>query len=213
MHVLSAAIVSIGLLPLTLTALLSARTPTRVRRWPAPLAITTVFAVLAFLAPELFARFRQEVISSLNPTADNVGIVKSNVRSFPLGAADRTAAANEIVAALADMAAPGQKLFVGPVDLRRTNYNNTFFYHLLPQLVPATYFLEMNPLSANRPDSRLAADVQSADWLLLDRTLDNWNEPNRSVEFGSDSPNVIVRDHFEVVKEVGKFLLYRRRGA
>jgi hypothetical protein len=213
MHVLSAAIVSIGLLPLTLTALLSARTPTRVRRWPAPLAITTVLALLAFAAPELFARFRQEVISSLNPTADNVGIVKSNARSFPLGAADRTGAANEIVAALADVAVPGQKLFVGPADLRRTNYNNTFFYHLLPELVPATYFLEMNPLSANRPDSRLSADVQSADWLLLDRTLDNWNEPNRSVEFGTDSPNVIVRDHFEVVKEVGNFLLYRRRGA
>jgi hypothetical protein len=210
MHVLSAAIVSIGLLPLSLTALLSGTTPAHVRRWPAALAIMTVLAILAFAAPELFARFRNEVISTLNPTADDTGFVKINSRSFPLGAADRTAAANEIVAALTSLAAPGQKLFVGPADLRRTNYNNTFFYHLLPQLVPATYFLEMNPLSANRPDSRLAADVQSADWLLLDRTLDNWNEPNRSIEFGSDSPNVIVRDHFELVKESGNYLLYRK---
>jgi hypothetical protein len=213
MHVLSAAIVSIGLLPLSLTTLLSGTTPTRVHRWPATLAITTVFAILAFAAPELFARFRQEVISSLNAKTDSIGFVQINSRSFPLGAADKTAAANEIVAAVNSSAAPGQKLFVGPADLRRTNYNNTFFYHLLPQLVPATYFLEMNPLSANRPGSRLAADVQSADWLLLDRTLDKWSEPNRSVEFGSDSPNVIVRDRFELVKEAGNYLLYRRREA
>jgi hypothetical protein len=212
MHVLSAAIVSIGLLPLSVTALLSAITPTQVHRWPRALAITTVFAMLAFAAPELFARFRQEVMSSLNRAPDNVAFVQINSRSFPLGAADRTRAAHEIVATLAHRAGPDQKLFVGPADLRRTNYNNIFFYHLLPQFVPATYFLEMNPLSANRPDSRLAADVQSADWLLLDRTLDNWNEPNRSVEFGSDSPNVIVRDHFELVKEVDTYLLYRRRG-
>jgi hypothetical protein len=211
MHVLSAAIVSIGLLPWSVTALLSTRNPTSVRRWSAALSITAVFAVLAFAAPELFARFRQEIVSSLNPTADTTGFVKINSRSFPLGAADRTRSANEIGAALTEAAAPGQKLFVGPADLRRTNYNNTFFYHLLPQLVPATYFLEMNPLSANRPDSRLAADVQSADWLLLDRTLDNWNEPNRSVEFGSDVPSVIVRDQFELVKEAGNYLLFRNR--
>jgi hypothetical protein len=212
-HVLSAAIVSIGLLPLSLTALILAMNREPVRRGSALVAVTTVFALMAFAAPELFSRFRHEVISSLNPTAENVAFVKIDSRSFPLGAADRTRAANEIVAALAHFAAPGQKLFVGPTDLRRTNYNNTFFYHLLPQLIPATYFLEMNPLSANRPDSRLAADVQSADWLLLDRTLDNWNEPNRSAELGSDSPNAIVRDHFELVKEVDSYLLYRRRGA
>jgi hypothetical protein len=211
MHVLSAAIVSIGLLPLSVTALLSTRNPTPVRRWSAAVSITGVFAVLAFAAPELFARFRQEIVSSLSPTADNTVFVKINSRSFPIGVADRTRSAGEIGAALTEAAAPGQKLFVGPADLRRTNYNNTFFYYLLPQLVPATYFLEMNPLSANRPDSRLAADVQSADWLLLDRTLDNWNEPNRSVEFGSDVPNVIVRDQFELVKEVGPYLLYRSR--
>ena len=212
-HVLSAVIVSVGFLPLSLTALLRGPNPPPVRRWTAVLAVTLVFTILAFAAPELFARFRHEVISSLNPAADNAAFVKIDSRSFPLGAVDRTRAANEIVAALAHFAAPGQRLFVGPADLRRTNYNNTFFYHLLPQLVPATYFLEMNPLSANRPDSRLAADVQSADWLLLDRILDTWNEPNRSAEFGSDSANVIVRDHFELVKEVDNYLLYRRRGA
>jgi hypothetical protein len=106
---------------------------------------------------------------------------------------------------------PDQKLFVGPSDLRRTNYNNTFIYHLLPQLSPATYFLEMNPLSANRPASRLAADIQTADWLLLDRALDNWNEANRSNQFGSDAPNAVVRDHFALEKQSGTYLLYRRK--
>ena len=81
----------------------------------------------------------------------------------------------------------------------------------MPQLSPATYFLEMNPLSANRPNSRLAADVERADWLVLDQALDNWAEPNRSMEFGSDAPNAMVRDHFELAKQSGTYLLYRRK--
>jgi hypothetical protein len=55
--------------------------------------------------------------------------------------------------------------------LRRTNYNNTFLYYLLSQLTPATYFLEINPLSANRPGLRLSADVPSADWLIIGSSL------------------------------------------
>ena len=106
---------------------------------------------------------------------------------------------------------PGERFFVGPADLRRTNYCDTCFYHLMPKLRPATYFLEMNPLSANRPGSRLAADVASADWLLLNRWLDNWNEQNSSREFGSDAPNDVVRENFVFVGHYGPFGLFRRK--
>jgi hypothetical protein len=93
---------------------------------------------------------------------------------------------------------PGPRLFVGPADLRRTNYNDTFIYYMLPRLQPATYFLEMNPGSANRPDSRLAKDIASADWLILNHGLDQWNEPNGSAKFASDAPMRVVRDQFEL---------------
>ena len=109
------------------------------------------------------------------------------------------------------MATPGQRLFVGPADLRRTNYNDTFIYYLMPQLHPATYFLEMNPLSANRPHSRLAADVATADWLILDHRWDVWKEPNESVKYGSDAPTQVVINQFQMCGQFGNYGLFRRR--
>ena len=70
-----------------------------------------------------------------------------------------------------------------------------------PWLEPASYFLEMNPFSANRPNSRLAADIATADWLLLDKRWDRPTEPNLSAHEGSDLPNQIVRDRFVEVSE------------
>jgi hypothetical protein len=69
----------------------------------------------------------------------------------------------------------------------------------------------MNPLSANRPNSRLAADVATADWLILDRHLDNWNEPNESVKYGSDAPMEVVRNQFQMCGQFGNYGLFRRR--
>ncbi len=116
-----------------------------------------------------------------------------------------------LVQKLDDLSAPGERLFVGPADLRRTNYNDTYLYHLVPKLIPATYFLEMNPLSANRPGSRLAADVESADWLVLNRAWDSWNEPNRSLEYGSNIPNEVVQQKFVRCGEFGSYVLWRRK--
>jgi hypothetical protein len=113
------------------------------------------------------------------------------------------------VTELVRLSAPGQKLLVGPRDLRRTVGADTFFYHLLPTLEPATYYLEMNPGSTNAPGSRLAPDVANADWLILDRSWDYINEPNRSAEFGSDVPNQVVREKFDLWKEYGPYLLMR----
>jgi hypothetical protein len=84
---------------------------------------------------------------------------------------------------------------------------------MFPQLRPASYFLEMNPFSANRPHSRLAADVSNADWLILDRTMDQWSEPNRSAEFGDDAPNRVVLTEFELVGDFGAYGLFRRKAA
>ena len=107
--------------------------------------------------------------------------------------------------------APGERLLVGPADLRRTSYCDTFIYFLMPKLRPSGYFLEMNPLSANRPGSRLADDVSSSNWLLLNRALDGWSEENRSLEFQSDVPNQVVREKFELVREFESYLVFHRK--
>jgi hypothetical protein len=121
-------------------------------------------------------------------------------------------ATRDVVATLDELAEPGERLFVGPQDLRRTWYNDTFFYWMFPELDPATFFTEMDPGIANAPGSRLADDVASADWLILTGFWNGWREPNTSMDFGSDAPNQVVRDQFCLVEsfEDGLVDLYRR---
>jgi hypothetical protein len=86
-------------------------------------------------------------------------------------------------------------------------------YHLLPWMAPATYFLEMNPLSANRPDSRLAKDVGSADWLVLNALWTNSGEPNKSTEPGPSAPNDVIRERFSRRAQFGPYQIFGRRKA
>jgi hypothetical protein len=137
--------------------------------------------------------------------------VKQNGRSFPLATTQAAHAADEVLTGLQKVSLSGQGLFVGPGDLRRASYCDTYLYHLMPQLRPATYFLEMNPGSTNAPDSRLARDVESADWLVLNRAWDLINEPNRSSEFGPDAPNEVVRTKFDFWSEYGPYLIFRNK--
>ena len=81
----------------------------------------------------------------------------------------------------------------------------------MPKLQPSGYFLEMNPLSANRAGSRLVDDIRSSDWLVLNRAIDNWTEKNRSLEFQSNAPNLAVREGFQLVGEFGSYLLFRAK--
>lgn len=175
-------------------------------------ASIAVLALIEAVAPELTVEVRSAFATGLsgNPIAS---FIDFEGRPFPFRNTRNTRNARtvaRVLQALSAQAEPGERLFVGPGDLRRTNYNDTYFYHLLPKLTPATYFLEMKPLSANRPGSRLASDVASADWLVLNRGWDAWNEPNRSVEFASNEPNEVVRRNFELVQGFGTYFLYRR---
>ncbi|HQZ34665.1 MAG TPA: hypothetical protein PK020_09570 [Ilumatobacteraceae bacterium] len=107
---------------------------------------------------------------------------------------------------------PGQRLLVGPADLRRTIYNDVSFYALFPDLVPATYYIEMDPGLADQEGSGLAQDVASADWLILTNFWTGWYEPNASSNFGSDEPNQVVADDFCLVGNYDNalVLLYQR---
>ena len=122
--------------------------------------------------------------------------VQHDGRSFPLPSKLDAPDMQLFLADVDRIARPGQRLFVGPRDLRRTNYNDTYLYFLLPKLEPATYFLEMNPGSANRVHSRLAADIRSADLLILTDAYDQSSEPNSSRDFGPTDPGDVVRDDF-----------------
>jgi hypothetical protein len=105
---------------------------------------------------------------------------------------------------------PGDRLFVGPRDLRRTPYNDSFLYYLLPDLVPATRFLYMNPSVALDNQRRLARDVASADVVILSEQWSSWREPNDSRRFGSGLANRVVRNEFCPIVRRGPFTLLRR---
>ena len=53
------------------------------------------------------------------------------------------------------IARPGDKLFVGTGDLRKTPYSEAFLYYLLPQTRPGTRYIEMDPGVANRDPTRV----------------------------------------------------------
>ena len=182
--------------------------------WRRALAAGGVVAfVLTFTFTALFT-FRYYLLH----TRVGLGQVPSPIpvsrddRTFYFGSARAAVALQQAVDDLAAMSAPGERLVVGPLDLRRTWYSDAVVYWMFPELDPATYFIEMDPGVANDEDSGLAADVASADWALLTGFWAGWYEPNASIEYGSDAPNQVIRDHFCEAGsyEDGLVVLYRR---
>jgi len=210
-HVIPAALFSIGLLPVSIFVVCREFRVVKGDLLRAICATGSVATALLMIVPSVGSLIRQQLFDTLNGDARYAVFVQNGSRSFPIGSPRIARDVGNVVDRLNILATSGQRLFVGPADLRRTNYNDTFFYHLLPQLRPATYFLEMNPLSANRPNSRLASDVATADWLILSSLWDNWHEPNESSKFGSDAPLRVVLKEFQLCSQSGPYALYRRR--
>jgi hypothetical protein len=135
--------------------------------------------------------------------------IERDGRTFYYGRADAVEAVGDLLAEVDRTAEPGDRLFVGTGDLRKTPYSEAFLYYLLPELEPATRFIEMDPGVANAPDSGLADEVASADLLILSSIRDDWVEPNASLEFGPAEPNRVVEAEFCLVGSYGKGLFGR----
>jgi hypothetical protein len=211
MHLTCAAFLSVGTLPLSLLILIA-----RGREWqpklaPILLVPIAVLAALEAVAPEMAAFVKQESQRALIPSEDDGRFVQHAGRSFPCASRENAIIVARMLDRLERESTLGQRVLVGPADLRRTNYCDTFIYYLMPKLRPSGYFLEMNPLSANRVGSRLVDDINSSDWLVLDRAIDTWREKNRSLEFQSNAPNLAVREKFQLVGEFGPYLLFRAK--
>jgi hypothetical protein len=124
-------------------------------------------------------------------------------RRFPYQRADAVAAVRELLPAVDRLTEPGDRLVVGPGDLRRTTYSEAFLYFLLPDLEPGTRYIEMDPGVANAPDSGLADEVARADIVILSTIRDDWNEPNESLRLGSNEPNEVLARDFCLRGEFG----------
>ena len=80
---------------------------------------------------------------------------------------------------------------------------------LLPELDPATRYIEMDPGVANAEDSGMADELRGADIVILSSIRDDWNEPNESDDFGPAEPNEVIAEHFCLVESFGTGLYGR----
>jgi hypothetical protein len=138
--------------------------------------------------------------------------IRHGDRRFPYKRLDAVAAVNRMLPVVDEITEPGDSVLVGPGDLRKTPYSEAFLYHLLPDLEPATRYIEMDPGVANAPDSGLADEVAAADVVILSTIRDDWNEPNDSKVFGPNEPNRVLAREFCLVRSFGQSPFYSDRG-
>jgi hypothetical protein len=136
-------------------------------------------------------------------------VMRRGDRIFYYGRPDAVAAVRDLLAEVDRSTKPGQTLFVGTGDLRKTPYSEAFLYYLLPELPPATRYIEMDPGVANASDSGMADEVRKADVVILSSIRDDWVEPNDSRRFGPDEPNQVLQRDFCQVGSYGRGLFGR----
>ena len=195
--------VPLALVPVAITELLRDRLfPRRpVARWA--IACAPVAIVVLGVIPHYTVRTYVDLVGQSFGRNVFGYPVNHKGRNFYYGSPDAAAAANDLVADLGSLSKPGERLLVAPIDMRFTPYSDAFFYFLFPDLVPATRYIEMDPGMANSPESGLADEVASTDWLILSNVWTNWSEPNTSRDAGSNRPNEVADELFCVVGTYG----------
>ena len=171
--------------------------------WRPLAAVAVPVVLLVALVPYFTFRNYADLTSQSFGFRRQDGVIRNGDRFFPYNRQDAADAANEMLRDVDRVSEAGDRLFVGTTDLRKTPYSEAFLYHLLPDLEPATPFIEMDPGVANAEDSGLAGDVAGADIVILSSLFDDWVEPNDSALFGPDEPNQVIADDFCLVGSYG----------
>lgn len=181
--------------------------------WRSPVAATAVVGVLMLVVCPFFT-FRTYLLHS-RVAVGNLPVpfeIERDGRRFWVGDPAVKAAFDAMMPELDARSDPGDRLFVGPGDLSRTIYADTYLYWLFDELVPATYYIEMDPGLADAEGSGLADDVVSADFVVLTNTWSGWMEPNASSESRSTRANRVIAEHFCLIEsyDTNLVLLFER---
>lgn len=190
----------------------AARAQGGARARAAALLAAACAAAAGALAPaELRAPVRAQLSMLLGRTPEPPrASVRVGARSFVLDPQLAREAQVIVDAAERERRAGARTLVVAPADLRLAYLNDAYMYFLLADLRPATYYMEFNPLTANRAGSGLAAELARADLLILNSAYDRPTEPNASRRRGPGAPNAVVRARFCPVAAAGTLSLLRR---
>jgi hypothetical protein len=168
-----------------------------------------LFAILPFFTARTYTDYSLQSIG-IHRIAYKI---EHEGRTFYYGRPEAAKAANELLPVADRISKAGERLFVGPTDLRKTPYSDAYLYYMLPKLDPATYYIEMDPGVANDEGSQLADDLRSADIVILSSIWSDWDEPNDARKFGPNLPNEILKRDFCLVEKFGRggvYELYRR---
>ena len=168
-HLAWVACVAMAFVPVALLEIIRAHRPRWPVRWAQLVSGGVALAVLLVIIPNYTVRtYADYSLQSVGIHRRSFAITHRG-RTFYYGRSDDARAANQLLDEVERVSKPGEKVLVGPNDLRKTPLSDAFFYYLLPQLVPGTYYIEMDPGVANAPNSGLANEVRHSD--LLDLVL------------------------------------------
>jgi hypothetical protein len=207
-HLAWVSCIPLGLLPAGILELLRTRIGWPARRRGLIAAAAPAVLLLALVPHFTWRTYGDYVAQSLGRHRSSHTIERDG-RVFYYGRPDAVVAVTELLAQIDHVAKPGDALFVGTGDLRKTPYSEAFLYYLLPELRPATRYIEMDPGVANAANSGLADELASADIVILSSIRDDWVEPNDSRVFGPDEPNQVLARDFCKAGSFGKGLFGR----
>jgi hypothetical protein len=202
-HFAWASAVSIGFLPVAISELL--RRPVARAAIRNTVAAVAVIALVVLVLPNHTVRRYSDYVGQTFGSQRVIGHrISWEGRTFYYGREDVDQAVAELLPEVERVSEPGDRLFVGPSDLRQTPYSDAFLYYLLPDLPPATHYIEMDPGVADAAGSGLAEDLASADVVILSRVWEAWTEPNDSRIVGSDEPVRVLEERFCQVGAFGE---------
>jgi len=209
-HFMCVAEVTWGTLPITIALALEGRAQNPASSWRRPLLASSLALNLALCTGGWLA-----LVTAQNALWHATGLVRSDSflvtnrdRSVPVASADYKELLMSVLQTVESVTKPGDRVFIGPRDLRTANANDVFLYYLLPQLTPAGYYWEMNPGGSNREGSPLAKDIGTAKVLILNLAWDQQLNVGKKPDLGPDEPNNVVRDEFELKTQIERFFIY-----
>jgi hypothetical protein len=195
--------VPFAFLPVAVLELMRARLPRWSVRRSALVSGIGALALMILLIPQFTAWAYSDYVLQTFGRHRLVFTIEHDGRTFYYGRKEVADAASEMLPEVRKWAQPGDELFVGTTDLRKTPLSEAYLYYMLPDHPPSTYYIEMDPGVANAKGSGLAQDLADARIAILSGAWNDWSEPNDSRKIGSDAANrVLVRD-FCLVGEWG----------
>jgi hypothetical protein len=202
-HLAWVSAVPLGLLPIAVREMLDQRAATPRPTRHLVIASATPFVLLLAVVPHFTLRTYADATAQTFGYHRESYTIRHGDRVFYYGRKDAVDAVNAMLPEIDRLKGPGDRLFVGTGDLRKTPYTEAFLYYLLPDLPPATYYIEMDPGVANAKDSGLDRELAASNIVVLSSIRDDWDEPNDSRQFGSDAANQMLARDFRLAGSYG----------